>query len=418
MNFFKQGACALLLSLCAGGSVQAQWTTRYKAAPTSPITVLTAVKFINAATGFACGSNNLLLQTGDGGTSWQQVAGVPNHTRSLDALSSNHIFVARQGLFVTQNGGGSWTEWGNWGSSGAYTIHSVKALNDSTALITKGGYILKTTNKGGTWTTVHYDRDLYGGMQFTGNNDTAYAVSGTTHDGLSYGSIHKSTDGGNTWADLNLNGPQLTAWYFRTSREGYYTAFEGGLFKTTDGGSTWQALTNPVAPGSDYVTSLLFSSSTIGYMTTQKGLIYKTQDGGTTWGVSYNSTSNGNVPQTSLTALVMAGNKTIAVGSESDFAETKGLILQESVPAGIPQVEESVVHIYPNPVREKLTVEWEAKALFGRLLLSDVLGKVVFKKDIADQQHAVLEMGALSPGCYFLELQGGAVPYRRQIVVR
>ena len=403
-------ALAGLSMLLSSSQLSAQWVSKNS----GTIQDLTSIRFINANTGFACGAYNTLIKTTDGGASWQTIGNSsipPASYLSIDALSSNNIFVARNGLFVTEDGGASWKEWGLLNNS-AYSIQSIKAINDSTAFITKGGYILKTTNKGVFWSAMYFNNDLNGPMQFTGNNDTAYAASGRTHDGVSYGTIHKSTDGGANWTDLNMTSPQITAMYFRTSRIGYYAAFGNWLYRTSDGGVSWQAFHSPVSALNDYITGIFFSNDQTGYVITMNGFIYKTSDGGAGWKAEYTGHMTNGSYDVPLSAIAAVGNnKVLVVGNA-------GTILMNDGPLSIPAPEKFVIRTYPNPVTNDLTIELGQTAQYQRINIYDALGRSLYSKAVSGQQKVVLSMVPFGSGSYMLVLKGLGTQYSTQVIVQ
>lgn len=409
MNKHMNIVLGALLLLSTAPDASAQWNVK----PSGTTNGITAVKFTDATTGFACGDFNTILKTTNGGATWQPVANgsiPPASFLSIDALSASKVFVARNGLYVTEDGGASWSQWGNWNNT-AYSIQSIKAVNDSTAFITKGGNILKTTDKGVSWTTVYYFPDLTGPMIFTGNNDTAFAVSGRTWDNVSYGTIHRSVDGGGTWTDLALNTPQITAVHFRSGHVGYFIAFDKTLHKTVDGGTTWTSAGSITVAGADYITGLLFTDDFTGYAISLLGFIYKTTDGGANWAIDRNAhKSNGNydVP---LSALTAAGTKHIIVVGNT------GTVIKNDGTLSVPGTKPSGLRFYPNPVMKYLTVELEATASYEHLSVYDMAGRLLSYRDISGQRSIQVDMQQYGSGNYIVEVAGKAEKHAYRVAV-
>ncbi|HIA37894.1 MAG TPA: T9SS type A sorting domain-containing protein [Flavobacteriales bacterium] len=74
--------------------------------------------------------------------------------------------------------------------------------------------------------------------------------------------------------------------------------------------------------------------------------------------------------------------------------------------------------IYPNPFNQTATVVFsnEAHAIY-ELVLYDMLGKKVRRLENISSNEVLINKGMLSPGMYFLELQGIAKTFRGRIIV-
>lgn len=386
-----------VLSLGSISNAGAQW--REKASGTE--NSLTAVSFPDARNGYICGAYNTMLKTADGGDTWQQLdtKQIPLMTfLSIDALDANKVFVARKGLYMTSDGGDSWTEWGKLsGSDGS--IFSIKAVNDSTVFIMKLGRILKTSDRGSSWTECYAFKELAGPMIFTGNNDTAFAVSGRTWDNLSYGTIHRSVDGGKTWADLDLSSPQITAISFQSSSRGWYVDFERRLHRTTDGGTTWSYVSDLSPFGADYVTGLYFASDHAGYAISYKGTIFKTSDGGQSWTPDHIMSRNDANADLPLSMIAACGKGVIVVGNDGKIAKNDRSL-------DVPGNEMAELRLYPNPVVKQLTIELPANSAFRELSLLDMTGRRLQTISIAGQRTLKLNVEQYSKGAYLIEASG------------
>jgi photosystem II stability/assembly factor-like uncharacterized protein len=387
------------------GSAYAQWSEK----PAGTTNGITAMKFTDARHGFACGEFNTILKTSNGGASWQPVNNgtIPNATfLSIDALDSNHLFVARNGLYVTENGGGSWSEWGNSASS----IQSIKAINDSTAFITKGGFIFKTSDKGKNWITCYSFQDLTGPMIFTGNNDTAFACSGRTWDNASYGTIHRSVDGGKSWADLKLNTKQITAVGFSNSRQGYCTTFDNMFYATGDGGTTWNNI-GQVAGGTDYITGILFADDSKGYAISLSGNVYRTGDGGKNWSVDNLVPRRHAGSRVPLSTITTCGEHIIIAGNDGFIIKNDGVL-------GIPRESSPQLRMFPNPVQQTLTIDLPDSTTYQTLRVYGIDGALVYTDDIAGRMQLQLEMQCYADGSYVVEIAGPGVTDRQLITKR
>ena len=154
------------------------------------------------------------------------------------------------------------------------------------------GGVWKTTDGGNTWTPLTENLAALGisDIAINPNNSQEIFIATGDRDARSCYSIGilKSTDGGNTWQQLNLTS-QLSD-HFKTNRilinpnntNIILVATSEGIYRSTDGGNTWQqALSNlffmdmdfaPDDPNTVYATSIGLNGSTSG--------IYKSTNGG------------------------------------------------------------------------------------------------------------------------------------------
>jgi photosystem II stability/assembly factor-like uncharacterized protein len=176
------------------------------------------------------------------------------------------------------------------------------------------GGVWKTTNRGVTWKSIFDDHGSYsiGCVAVDPKNpEVVWLGSGENQSQRSVGfgdGVYKSTDGGNTWANVGLKQSEHVAKILIDPRDTsvVYVAAQGplwkeggdrGLYKTTDGGKTWKAvLTVSENTG---VTDVCFDSGdadTLYAASYQRrrnvgvligggpeSAIHKTTDGGKTW---------------------------------------------------------------------------------------------------------------------------------------
>ncbi len=152
------------------------------------------------------------------------------------------------------------------------------------------GKLFKTTNGGQTWDTL-----------IVGGNYRALAVD-QTNPNVIYALPHgvlKSADGGRTWRDIS-QGIRLDWETFAYSIAidpaqsnviyvGTVGFFGGSLYKSTNGGESWADLARNYGDLTDGVTSIaidFIKPSFVYAGTTQRGRLYKTTDGGTTWEIT------------------------------------------------------------------------------------------------------------------------------------
>ena len=192
------------------------------------------------------GTKGGVYKTVDGGKTWQLASnGIPSMQEEIKlAISPSYkvdqtVFAGTEaGLFVTRDGGKSWSKLagtadGDDGYVEAVAI-SPNYQNDQTLIMSiRGRGLFKTVNGGTTFTRVgddllnnnHSLANMYGFWPPTVpiKFSSSYSVDQTIY-GVSETNLFKSTDGGNTWANMPIPTLQgislmnlLTYYYFRLS---------------------------------------------------------------------------------------------------------------------------------------------------------------------------------------------------------
>lgn len=166
-----------------------------------------AFSFVDAATGFACGTGGTVVKTTDAGATWTRLA-TPNATDLMANLSfadASHGYVVASPitdlgspniLYRTSDGGATWDR--TEGFIEGAVFGEVKFINPSTGFVGGSdghGAIYRTTDGGATWSRVHSTSgagDVFYGIDFE-DQSTGYAIG-------SGGMIVRTTDGGATWS--------------------------------------------------------------------------------------------------------------------------------------------------------------------------------------------------------------------------
>lgn len=65
----------------------------------------------------------------------------------------------------------------------------------------------------------------------------------------------------------------------------------------------------------------------------------------------------------------------------------------------------SNVHVYPNPVTDFLTIEFESGGEFKKLHLYNIIGEDVYRRSPNPQSKVVIDLSTLNEGLYFLEIE-------------
>lgn len=90
-----------------------------------------------------------------------------------------------------------------------------------------------------------------------------------------------------------------------------------------------------------------------------------------------------------------------------------------SPPIPPPPVVSSIIKIYPNPSDGNFYIEipyLTTNSLYS-LEIWDVLGKIIFRKDISYIEHELLSFPELSPGLYYVKVTTGKETYSQKISI-
>ncbi len=246
-----------------------------------------SIFFVNQNTGYACGGlGNLsgkLLKTTDSGNSWNLILQDSNIFYQVffpDELTG--YITGRNSRFLkTINAGANWTAINNISPS----ISSLFFTSSNTGFCSGFyGPVFKTTNAGVNWT----QQDLLGIKKF-------YFYSEQIGFGIGSTGIIKTTNNGDNWVVLNTNPSHIfNDMHFFNESTGYVigsrTNYGGIITKTTDGGNTWLNIDTGYY---DYLYGIDFATNDLGYITGYNGTILKTTNGG----ITFNNFSNSILPK-------------------------------------------------------------------------------------------------------------------------
>jgi photosystem II stability/assembly factor-like uncharacterized protein len=222
-----------------------------------------------------------IFKSTDGGASWS-ATGLTGHGFSALALSPGYasdqtLFAGtgNGGVFKSTDGGASWSAV-NTGlttlsistlalSPGYATDHTLFAGNRSWY---SGGHVVyggvcKSSDGGDSWSDVNTgltNRNVYALALSPG-----YATDLTLFAGTEGGGVFRSSDGGASWiavnaglTNLDVRGLALSAAY-AIDHNLFAGAYGGGVFKSTDGGAFWMAMNEGL--GNLFIQSLALTSA-------------------------------------------------------------------------------------------------------------------------------------------------------------
>lgn len=351
-----------------------------------------------------------MIRTADGGGTWDSININTTSTYSLNEMyfkDVNNGFVGgyenntNQVLLKTTDNGTTWTEItpDPAATDGITAIYFVTPLTGFAASYTA---FYSTTNGGVTWTTyptTFHTTDI----NFADMNN-GYV---TGDDGMQYGVMMKTSDGGQTWTnclaatDPNLFIGNLLKQDVLASGTIFTSlAYTNKLFKSTDGGLTWDTI---VVDSVWAIYDFQFTSPLLGHVLSNMGQIFVTNDGGQTWALEYATEWGFYGPSINLYSLSF-------VGEIGYVAGTSGLVKRHDETNSIHEAEHhSGMNIYPNPLSGTQDLFIQAENSGESVInIMNTVGQVVFTKSIANSQAGsmIIRSGLNLPaGTYFLNVE-------------
>ena len=287
---------------------------------------LGGVAVLSPTHAFVCGADLVLMETVDGGKTWEQVSSVPRDPnwveadlRDMDFVGASHGWVVGNATFRTSDGGQTWSQI----TSLIGTFYQIDMLTTTTGYARSSFSVRKTTDGGETWSVAYptsgSDRvnsmdwwDASRGAIFTGPyNGSPLALRRTTDGGASWElvqtgtflnvtfvdaqtlvwsagyDIYRSTDFGET-AQLVLSDPGRP--YGKISLihpvggPRVVAMDEAHRFwLSTDSGATWTRTAEDFGVWHQVWPDIDFLDDMTGWSVSEAGLILKTTDGGASW---------------------------------------------------------------------------------------------------------------------------------------
>jgi photosystem II stability/assembly factor-like uncharacterized protein len=209
----------------------------------------TSISMINENTGYISGTNNKVMKTTDGGSSWIAKTGPsPVSTSQLytcDFIDENTgwVFVnfstvAGGNVFKTVDGGDTWSQYSTGATSeNIYSAEMVDANTGFAVMNQSNRPIYRTTNGGVNWTgatTTGFTGSIRGISSPDGITVYACQTSGTSR-------VAKSVNGGVNWTLITLPAAvDANSIDFKDVNTGYVSGNTSGIIcRTSDGGTTW-----------------------------------------------------------------------------------------------------------------------------------------------------------------------------------
>jgi hypothetical protein len=245
-------------------------------------------------------------------TEWSQVDGLGGSGLTSSAVVGTNFFAGTSnGLFVSTDGGTSWTATGL-----TNTYVSSLAVSGTNLFAGTGGGVFLSTNNGTSWTPVN--------TGLTNADVRALAVSGTnlfagTDDGVSL-----STNYGTSWVTVNIGITGTPVFALAVSGMNLFAGTGNGVFVSTNSGASWTGGGTSIGLRYRLVEALAVSGSNL--FAGGVGALYLSSDNGASWTTLYST------PSLWIHALVISGGNVFAADDEpgEDGIDRGGVFLWSS----------------------------------------------------------------------------------------
>lgn len=438
-----------------------------------------------------------IMRTTDGGLTLDTVATFPitifvGNLIALSFMNDSVGIATMVGTYAKTTDGG--LTWSILSLPFSFSAIDIQLFNDSLAFaVGNYGKIAKSTDGAVNWmvtTLPAYPSATLESVFFI--NDSIGFISGKTSVGASPGLILKTTDRGTTWSSSIVGLAPLSKIIFVNDSVGFASdSYYGGIYKTIDQGQNWYLVTSSGGIG---LLNMSFPSDSVGYCTGRNGRILKTEDQGETWMVQYSKSSydlqfssftdeysgycisglnslihiNGDnyvCPKSTFSPSTLntyvgdtinfgfyfyywqinsettyswdfgdgsidslpyvshayntGGDYTVTfVVRYKDCIDSSSCVIHIDMTTNlIDLIEDKTLTIFPNPTKGELNLIVKNEFKKGDLEIYDVFGKLVLKSEISSAKTK-LEMNYLSSGIYFIKVQLDEKIITRKIIIQ
>lgn len=371
-------------------------------------------------------------RTTDGGWTWTQVYKdstlTQSYFRSISSAKPKTCFITSDSghIFSTQDGGIHWSQQQLESLRGAQTEWRVSMWDSLNGFVIAPYQVFSTTNGGVLWDTVSIDPSLDGAFyrDVISVSSHSCALMIAMPEDTIYSTFAWCNRIGNKWSvkhNAFATFGLLNKMSFADSMHGWIVGgtwddFKSKIARTTNGGATW-ALVRDTADslrlrvqGNPVLVGVAFADTNNGIACGASNLILRTTDGGTTWiqqddGLSI--TTDYASDQIAFPSVHMA----LISGFPNFLLRYSGDNIQTSVVKNDPMLPSSTfLQVYPSPTRGPLNVLTN-QATLSRLSITDVLGRIVLTKSVAENEITAgmqIDISTLSAGVYVLQIRSGS----------
>lgn len=367
---------------------------------------------------------------------WQPVKQLPACRFSKVDIGSDGVMyawslgptkIAQEGLYKSIDGGETWTNMGP--DLGEYLETEINALSispsDPNLIFIAGNnfgangwdaIIYKSVDGGETWENSYQNnsynsfRDIH--IDHTSNN-IVYAAYNKSSP---VGGFIKSTDGGNTWNEINNGIASTTKWSscITTSPSNSSILYSGvggssgitrTVYKSIDSGNTWSNMSLPSGENFSKISAITIhpTNPDLVYVSTSKDGIYMTQDGGSSWSEINNGLLTPNIARLSNIYSNSEAELIVYAASYGNGAFKQSI----STMVNATNIDDKYSHfsVYPNPASNYIQLDIDSYSDFHSVNIYSLEGHLLYQLPVdhlLDQQ--LIDVTHLPPGIYTLEV--------------
>ena len=409
------------------------------------------ISFLNERIGFIFGSDGILVNTFDSGSSWTSSVGSTFlNLNSICMINDSIGYASGQSasfsaIIKTENKAKSWDILRVFRSDTLILIESLDFYNKLIGIVVGykpflSGYLARTVDGGKNWSEI--SSNIF--SQITEAkifSDSTFIISAddnvfyTSNSGINwiqttvgsnakfdfltdsigylineYGAVFKTLNQGRSWDYINF--APGSGYFIGLNIINENILYAGSLYKvckSTDGGTSWFTKQSPLGVNG-IITDICFVDSSTGWITTNIGYIYKTTDSGDNW--EYQSSNS-----SSFLSQVKMDDK-----NDGWIIGKNGLVLNTqnggNITSADQKLEESIIdnyylfQNYPNPFNPSTKITYSVASLGSvTLKIYDVLGREVLtlvnEEKPAGRYEVNFNAGHLASGVYFYQIKAG-----------
>ena len=357
-----------------------------------------------------------VLKSTDGGETWEvfEVEEAPARaSEKIHAFDDSTAWIATQswqsadigrGLFITTDGGATWTEKLNH-VAGAGPFHFFDEQNGVAWLF---DHVRTTADGGQTWEPVSNPPVFQageGGISYS--ISTSYSVIGDTiWQGTSSGRVFRSIDKGHSWTAFpTVESSNIPSLAFANASTGLLIQNDGDLSRSTDGGASWEPIDGP--PGIYELTRIegtsILVATSYEYLGEGINQTLYTDDLGESW-ITIDSSVQAYGPAFRLNADGTVQGWIGAIRPDAD-APSLYSFEEEAIVSIKELLAKSVqVRVFPNPVVDQVTIQAEDFALES-VRIMDAQGQTLAVNSTKNSSAIDMDLSRLPAGIYFLEIR-------------
>lgn len=223
---------------------------------------------------------SVMLRSADGGYNWSadSSAEAPKELYGMGVAADGTVYLSGiDGCVLhSRDKGKTWkfNRIGNWLESKGGCFFSADT----------GIFVSSVLQRQSTITRVDSNFRILDEQTFLFGLNNVYMINTHTGYAIGYGVIMKTTDRGNTWAYLDVDGDNFTAMaqYGGTI---WVCGSSGSIFRSADGGANWARLRNGnnISLPRYILRCILFTDAQHGWAAGDDGTVIYTKDGGENW---------------------------------------------------------------------------------------------------------------------------------------